>query len=69
LVVEVANENMANAIRLKTIERGLDPRKFSLMAFGGAGPLHACSIARKLEIPLVVIPPHPGVFSALDWPT
>jgi N-methylhydantoinase A len=64
-VVEVANENMANAIRLKTIERGLDPRKFSLMAFGGAGPLHACSIARKLEIPLVVIPPHPGVFSAL----
>ena len=64
-MVEVANENMANAIRLKTIQRGLDPRKFSLMAFGGAGPLHACSIARKLEIPLVIIPPHPGVFSAL----
>jgi len=64
-MVEVANENMANAIRLKTIQRGLDPRKFSLMAFGGAGPLHACSIARKLEIPFVVIPPHPGVFSAL----
>jgi N-methylhydantoinase A len=64
-MVEIANENMANAIRLKTIQRGLDPRKFSLMAFGGAGPLHACSIARKLEIPLVIIPPQPGVFSAL----
>ena len=64
-MVEVANENMANAIRLKTIYRGLDPRKFSLMAFGGAGPLHGCSIARKLEIPLVLIPPQPGVFSAL----
>lgn len=64
-MVEVANENMVNAIRLKTIQRGFDPRKFSLMAFGGAGPLHACSVARKLEIPLVLIPPHPGVFSAL----
>lgn len=64
-MVEVTNENMANAIRLQTIQRGLDPRKFSLMAFGGAGPLHACSVARKLEIPLVLIPPHPGVFSAL----
>jgi N-methylhydantoinase A len=64
-MMEVADENMANAIRLKTIQRGLDPRKFSLVAFGGAGPLHACSVARKLEIPLVLIPPHPGVFSAL----
>jgi N-methylhydantoinase A len=64
-MVDVANENMANAIRLRTIQRGLDPRKFSLMAFGGAGPLHACSIARKLGIPLVIVPPHPGVFSAL----
>jgi N-methylhydantoinase A len=64
-MLEVANENMVNAIRLKTIYRGLDPRKFSLMAFGGAGPLHASSIARRLEIPLVIIPPHPGVFSAL----
>ncbi|MBW2024790.1 MAG: hydantoinase/oxoprolinase family protein [Deltaproteobacteria bacterium] len=64
-MVEVADENMASTIRLKTIQAGLDPRKFSLIAFGGAGPLHACSIARKLGMRCVMIPPHPGVFSAL----
>lgn len=64
-IVEIANENMANAIRMVSIERGHDPRNFALLAFGGAGPLHAAAIARKLGIPKVVIPPFPGSFSAL----
>ncbi len=64
-VVEIANENMANAIRMVSIERGHDPRHFTLVAFGGAGPLHGAAIARKLGIPTVVIPPFPGSFSAL----
>ena len=46
-IVEIADENMTNAIRLLTIERGIDPRDFALVAFGGAGPLHAVAIARK----------------------
>jgi N-methylhydantoinase A len=64
-VVEIANENMASAIKMVSLERGYDPRRFALLAFGGAGPLHAVAIARSLGIPRVVVPPHPGVFSAL----
>ncbi len=64
-IVDIADENMTNAIRLATIERGIDPRDFALVAFGGAGPLHAVAIARKLGIPRVVVPPHPGLVSAL----
>jgi N-methylhydantoinase A len=64
-VVDIANENMANAIRMVSIERGHDPRRFALVAFGGAGPLHGAAIARKLDIPTVVIPPFPGAFSAV----
>jgi N-methylhydantoinase A len=64
-IVDIANENMANAIRMVSIERGHDPRRFALIAFGGAGPLHGAAIARKLDIPTVVIPPFPGAFSAL----
>lgn len=64
-IVEIANENMANAIRMVSIERGHDPRDFALAAFGGAGPLHGAAIARKLGIPKVIIPPFPGSFSAL----
>ena len=64
-IVDIANENMANAIRMVSIERGHDPRRFALIAFGGAGPLHGAAIARKLEIPTVIIPPFPGAFSAL----
>lgn len=64
-VVEIANENMANAIRMVSIERGHDPRNFALLAFGGAGPLHGCAIARKLGIPTVIVPPFPGGFCAL----
>jgi len=63
-IIDIADENMTNAIRLLTIERGIDPREHALVAFGGAGPLHAVSIARKLGIRTVVVPPHPGLCSA-----
>jgi N-methylhydantoinase A len=64
-IVEIANENMASAIKMVSLERGHDPRRFSLLAFGGAGPLHAAAVARTLGIPKVIAPLHPGVFSAL----
>jgi N-methylhydantoinase A len=64
-VIRVANANMERAIRQISIERGHDPRFFTLVAFGGAGPLHACELASALRIPRVLIPPHPGVLSAL----
>ncbi len=64
-IVRIANEHMANGIRRATIKRGLDPREFSLIAFGGAGPMHAAEIASELQVPEVVIPPHPGATSAL----
>src|SRR4051812_32460877 len=64
-IVEIANENMASAIKMVSLERGHDPRRFSLLAFGGAGPLHAAAVARSLGIPKVIVPLHPGVFSAL----
>lgn len=64
-IVEIANENMANAIKMVSLERGHDPRRFSLLAFGGAGPLHAAAVARSLDIPHVIVPPFPGVFSAV----
>lgn len=64
-IVEIANENMANAIRMVSVERGHDPRQLTLAAFGGAGPLHGAAIARKLQIPRVVVPPFPGSFAAL----
>jgi N-methylhydantoinase A/oxoprolinase/acetone carboxylase beta subunit len=63
-IVRIVNENMAAALRMKTIQRGLDPRQFLLAAFGGAGPLQAAELARILEIPEVLIPPNPGVTSA-----
>jgi len=56
---------MAGAIKKVTIERGRDPREFALFAYGGGGPLHAAELARELHIPLVVIPPEPGNFSAI----
>jgi N-methylhydantoinase A len=64
-ILEIADENMANAVRLATVEIGIDPRGFALVAFGGAGGLHASSIARKLGIRRVLIPPQPGLCSAL----
>lgn len=63
--VRTADENMANAIRLIAVERGLDSRDFVLIAFGGAGPLHARAVAERLEMPTVLVPPHPGLCSAL----
>lgn len=63
-IIRIVNENMAAAVRTKTIERGLDPREFLLTAFGGGGPAQAAELARILEIPDVLIPPHPGVTSA-----
>ncbi len=63
-IVSVADAAMANAIREITVSRGIDPRDFSLLAFGGAGPLHAVSLAAELGIPRVVVPANPGVLSA-----
>jgi N-methylhydantoinase A len=63
-IVDVAVNKMALAVRAVSIERGLDPRDCALVAFGGAGPLHAVAIARDLDIPTVVIPPLPGHYSA-----
>jgi N-methylhydantoinase A len=63
-MLDVVNDNMASTIRLITVEKGIDPRGFALVAFGGAGPLHACSVARELQIPTVVIPVYPGQCSA-----
>ena len=56
---------MAGAIRFVTLSRGYDPRDFALFAFGGAGPLHACALARELSIPVVLVPPRPGITSAI----
>lgn len=64
-VIRVANANMERAIRRISVERGFDPRLFTLVAFGGGGPLHACELAHQLQIPRVLILPVPGVLSAL----
>ena len=63
-IYEVVNENMANASRIQAVERGHDPAGHKLVAFGGAGPVHAWGVARKLGIAKVVVPPAPGVGSA-----
>jgi N-methylhydantoinase A len=64
-ILEVANANLADAIRLALIRRGHDPRDFALVAFGGAGPLHGAELARELSVPTVLVPPNPGITSAL----
>ncbi len=64
-VVALANAVMARALRIVTVERGHDPEEFQLAAFGGAGPVHAVELAREMGVPRVVVPPRPGVFSAL----
>ena len=63
-VYRVATNQIAEAIRLATVEGGHDPRDFTLVAFGGSGPLHACAVAREVGIGKVLIPRHPGLFSA-----
>jgi N-methylhydantoinase A len=64
-IVRLAEAEMEKAIRLISVERGHDPREFTLVCFGGAGPLHACSLARALGIPRVMVPAMPGALSAL----
>jgi N-methylhydantoinase A len=64
-VVEVVNAEMLRALRIVSVERGHDPRRFALVAFGGAGPLHACALAEELGIETVLVPGAAGVLSAL----
>ena len=64
-ILEIAAFNMSDAIRQVSVRRGRDPHDFALFALGGAGPLHACRLAQILEIPTVVVPPHPGLGCAL----
>lgn len=64
-ILEIIDHQMANAIRALTVQRGLDPRRLTLVAFGGAGPLHAVSVARTLGVRDVLIPPYPGISSAI----
>ncbi|MEW6663058.1 MAG: hydantoinase/oxoprolinase family protein [Bacillota bacterium] len=64
-IISVVNTKMAYAIRAITVERGLDPKDFVLLGFGGAGPMHVCALAKELGIPRVIVPVAPGAFSAL----
>ena len=64
-IVRVASTEMARAVRVMTVERGVDPRRLALLAFGGAGPLHAAAIAEELDMRLVLVPPSSGVLSAV----
>ena len=63
-VIDVANVNIDRALRRVSIARGHDPRRFTLMAFGGAGPVQACAVAERLEMPRVLVPRYPGVLCA-----
>jgi N-methylhydantoinase A len=64
-IVEIVNSNMAEALRIVSVERGHDAREFALIAFGGAGPVHAAALAAELQIAEVIVPPASGAFSAL----
>jgi len=64
-VITIVNNNMATAIRSRTIQKGHDPRQFALVALGGAGPLHAVEVAQSMGIPEVIVPRYPGITSAL----
>ncbi len=66
-IVQIANNNMVGALRTVLLEKGLDPRDFSLLAFGGAGPLHAADLLELANIPRAIVPPHPGQFSAFGF--
>ncbi|MBI1276786.1 MAG: hydantoinase/oxoprolinase family protein [Anaerolineaceae bacterium] len=63
-IINIANVNIDRAVRRVSVARGYDPRGFTLVAFGGAGPLHACEVAARLDIPRVLIPRYPGVLCA-----
>ncbi len=62
-IIRIVNNNMSGLLQSMTVKRGYDPRDLAMVAFGGAGPTHAAAIARELNIPVVIIPPFPGVFS------
>jgi N-methylhydantoinase A len=64
-IVQVIETSMAKAIRVISVEKGYDPRDFTLVAFGGGGPVHACSLARTLQVPRVLVPALPGALSAV----
>lgn len=64
-IITILNSNMANAIRSRTVQKGIDPREYALMAFGGAGPLHGAEVAEMLGVPEVIVPAYPGITSAL----
>lgn len=64
-VLTILNANMANAIRSRTVQKGIDPRGFALVAMGGAGPLQGAEVAAMLQVPLVIVPPWPGITSAM----
>jgi N-methylhydantoinase A len=64
-ILQVIETSMAKAIRVISVERGYDPRDFTLVAFGGGGPVHACSLAHVLRVPRVLVPAMPGALSAL----
>jgi len=64
-ILTIVNANMANAISSRTVQKGLDPRGFALVAFGGAGPLHGAEVARALGIPEIIVPAYPGITSAV----
>ena len=63
-IVKIVNTNMSGLLQSMTVKRGYDPREFAVVAFGGAGPIHAAAIAKELGVPTVIVPPYSGVFSA-----
>jgi len=63
-IVKIVNTNMSGLLQSMTVKRGYDPREFVMVAFGGAGPIHAASIAKEFGVPTVIVPPNSGVFSA-----
>ena len=63
-ILRIVNNNMGKALSLVTLERGQDPRQYTLISFGGAGPLHACELSEGLQIKKIIVPLHPGLFSA-----
>lgn len=64
-ILTILNANMANAIRSRTVQKGIDPRGFALVAMGGAGPLHGVEVAAMIGVPEVIVPPYPGITSAM----
>lgn len=64
-IIRVANSMMGKILRIVSVERGYDPRGFTIVAFGGAGPMHVCPLAEELEVNRIIVPPNPGMFSAL----